>query len=1106
MTLPSSDRKNRADLIRLRDTARQEGNEITALLFQLHLACDTPDEDPPLSVWQLLPDEIQVAPHAPRYAAVLLALFGSLPLSDIPPYRHYGHDTLLLIALLLREEGVRFSAQQAQALLERVNRYFFSLPQNGSHWADLLLLYEVLHCWPDDPQRITALYERHLAPCLDALETLDLPSFTDLLLTVGKAYLQLGESAAPSGIVLLRRCIDLRKALYPAGSLLLMAPRWHLMDGLRQLGQNTQALQVGETLFAQTETGENRAVLCYAFLLAADVHLDLQESAGVEHLLRQAQDLYERLGPEEDEEQFLLFRLHTCLARYYFLNTANPADMNRLEYHAQQAYLLSHQHNYGPENTLIAINNLLTPLSSASRTEETAALLQEGLDLIASEHLEQSRAAAFLRTSAKMLGLDGALPPQSQDVPPPNGQGNGDPVLLFWHLFDQAWTLLQTRFCSRAKLAQAAALVSQCESLLGGFCREINVSSISLKRLRALFFLRQGDRQTARYWLLSALEDARANPQLHPLGMLFSVTILSLSLLTELLDGPTLKNLMDELRASMPERIQCILSHRDERYILQALWSNTVLINLILALSDQHLLSYGVEELYELVINGKSIYSRLLRINRELRARNPGHEDKYRRIDALWEEIMAEKTSECLRGVGWDVSGAEQEKHLLELSLEEDLPGAFQWISCRELLHRLPEDGIFIDYYAYPANRTGDLVEGDLRYAVFAAYRIHGRLQLRRLPSLNFLQVRWYLLLLTAEARASRLHALAMGAGKIGRTTLYRLLFQQVAPLIEPGVRTIFLSPDGDLAKLPFGLLGPNPSSRLCDRYEFVYLESARDLKPDTVIHIQDREALVMGNPAFSLTPVDPDAIPPNLSGRLVSKIPLTKIEAQLVADKTGTTPLLLRAASKRALQNSNASILHIATHGAFYTDGDEDSGLASLSSPLSRACLYFAGANDWLITGQEDPELGNGVLTAEELCHYRMEPPDLVVLSACFSGTGDMRQGNGIVGLQTAFKVLGAKVMLLSIWEADDFASAVLMDRFYDNLTQMPAGQALREAQAYLRTVTVVQLGDSQWFDERRFRRIGLVAEDMRKMAQNPPNFRPFSHIRYWGGYILYE
>ena len=269
-----------------------------------------------------------------------------------------------------------------------------------------------------------------------------------------------------------------------------------------------------------------------------------------------------------------------------------------------------------------------------------------------------------------------------------------------------------------------------------------------------------------------------------------------------------------------------------------------------------------------------------------------------------------------------------------------------------------------------------------------------------------------------------------------------------------------------------------------------VYLESARDLKPDQVIHPLGRKALVIGNPDFSLTPLDPSQVPPVLRDRLVRKIPVTKLEAQMVAEKTGSTPLMRRAADKHALQDCRASIIHIATHGAFFSDEEDDSQEYEYApNPMRRSCLYFAGANDWLLTGQKDPVLGNGILTAEELCHYRMAPPDLVVLSACFSGMGDIRQGNGIVGLQTAFKVQGARVMLLSIWEADDFASLILMDRFYDNLSSMPAGQALRDAQRYLRTVTIGELDCAGWFDERRFRRIGLVAEDMRRCpASSPP------------------
>lgn len=1092
----------------LRDDAKQQNLETAALLFQLHLLRVKADTEELAHLFFLLPEEIRSRPHAVSFARALQGFFCFTPPPDLPR-RDYSPTELLLLVLLLKEERIRISEPEARRLLGRINHYFRVVRCNEAHCADLLLLYEAIQYFDHDPDILTALYEKVLAHRLHLLTGLDLPSVTDLLLLLGPVYDEkLGNPA--QGAALLRRCIQMRAERYRPESNLMLVPQYELMGVLQRMGAEKEAIALSEEILGQPETEDNRLLLCSACLLRADIHLDRLETSGVGEDLHTAQALYGRMDPSYDADFSLSFHLHTSFVRYYFLNTADPTDLNRLEYHAQQAYALTKRHDLGAENTLVAINNLIFPLSYSARLDEAAALLQEGVELIAREKLEHSRIAAVLYASAALVDMEELLPPQARQAAGAVRDESGDPVLSFWLLFHRALSLLKPRFLLPGKLIEVRGLVIRCERLLGRFCREVNTASISLKRLRALLFLRQGNREASRFWTFSALDDARAHPHLHPMGTLLNISMAFFPTLPDILTGPELKALLDELCAEMPERIRRILAHRDESYILQALWSNTILINLTLALAEQGVISCRVEELYTLVINGKSIYSRLLRLNRQMRADNPQDEPIYRQIDELRKDILSEKASEMLRGQGWDVSHLEQEKRLLELSLEEEVPHSFHWFTCEEILDRLPDHAILVDYYAYPSNRSGELMLPDMRYAVFVSFHQNGQRKVCRLPSLNFLDVRWNLLLVTAEARASRLRTLARGLGTVGHDTLYRLLFQPVYPLLDPSVTTLFFSPDGELTRLPFGLLALFPGRRLCDRYTIVYLESARDLKPDTRIRLEGQEALVLGNPDFSLTPVDPESVPPILTHRLVTKIPLTKIEAQMVADKLGAVPLLRRAACKSALQDCTAAILHIATHGAFYFDpDDEDDHSAqyeSLSAPLRRACLYFSGANDWLLTGREDPALGNGVLTAEELCHYRMKPPELVVLSACFSGMGDAQQGNGIVGLQTAFKVQGAKVMLLSIWEADDFAAAILMDRFYDNLSSMPAGQALREAQHYVRSVTIAQLGDRQWFNERRFRRIGLVAEDMRKMAQRPPNWKPFSHIRYWGGYMLYE
>jgi CHAT domain-containing protein len=143
-------------------------------------------------------------------------------------------------------------------------------------------------------------------------------------------------------------------------------------------------------------------------------------------------------------------------------------------------------------------------------------------------------------------------------------------------------------------------------------------------------------------------------------------------------------------------------------------------------------------------------------------------------------------------------------------------------------------------------------------------------------------------------------------------------------------------------------------------------------------------------------------------------------------------------------------------------------------------------------------------MLTAEDVYLLDMKPPELVILSACFSASGEQNTRGGIIGLRTAFKGNGAKLMLLSIWEVDDFAGAVLMDRFFDNLSDMPVAEALRNAQLYVRDVTVSELKSDMWFEESRLRRIGYNAESLRKLSQKGGNTKPFEHPRYWSGFIL--
>jgi CHAT domain-containing protein len=155
--------------------------------------------------------------------------------------------------------------------------------------------------------------------------------------------------------------------------------------------------------------------------------------------------------------------------------------------------------------------------------------------------------------------------------------------------------------------------------------------------------------------------------------------------------------------------------------------------------------------------------------------------------------------------------------------------------------------------------------------------------------------------------------------------------------------------------------------------------------------------------------------------------------------------------------------ILHMATHGFFappqvksalgpapHAAESKAFGLFEKESisgfnPGLLSGIVLAGANKPLAVGRED-----GILTALEVSELDLGKVQLVVLSACETGLGQVAGGEGILGLQRSFQVAGAKTVVASLWGVDDDATRKLMERFYDNLWQKKLSklEALRQAQ----------------------------------------------------------
>jgi CHAT domain-containing protein len=151
--------------------------------------------------------------------------------------------------------------------------------------------------------------------------------------------------------------------------------------------------------------------------------------------------------------------------------------------------------------------------------------------------------------------------------------------------------------------------------------------------------------------------------------------------------------------------------------------------------------------------------------------------------------------------------------------------------------------------------------------------------------------------------------------------------------------------------------------------------------------------------------------------------------------------------------------LLHVATHGFFLEDrrsSDQPPDAAPWSrreNPMLRSGLLFAGAERTLAREAAPEDLEDGILTAYEAASLDLEGTELVILSACDTGLGDVRNGEGVLGLRRALQVAGADAVLMSLWAVPDRETQELMALFYKHwLDGQEKHEALRSAQLAMR------------------------------------------------------
>ena len=323
---------------------------------------------------------------------------------------------------------------------------------------------------------------------------------------------------------------------------------------------------------------------------------------------------------------------------------------------------------------------------------------------------------------------------------------------------------------------------------------------------------------------------------------------------------------------------------------------------------------------------------------------------------------------------------------------------------------------------------------------------------------------------------------------------IYNIVMKPLEPYIKDR-RQLFISPDGNLNLLPFESLitsdGKSPIKTFGDRYliegySISYISAGRDIIRWTDTTIARGDAIIIADPDYDMGLKERDkmaeklktaktirgGVSKDLSLLEFDRLPETKEEADVI-EKVLKKRLKVRNEQGRGaieeviFSSETPAILHLATHGYFLKDeeikgGSDIRGVTiklkegfavdeginpvlaeGIENPMLRSGIVFAGANTSLKTGRDE-----GMVSTEKILGLNLKGTDLVVLSACETGVGDVKNGEGVFGLKRAFILSGAKTLVMSLWSVPSAETTEIMTEFYTLISEGKSkGDALRQA-----------------------------------------------------------
>jgi tetratricopeptide (TPR) repeat protein len=301
--------------------------------------------------------------------------------------------------------------------------------------------------------------------------------------------------------------------------------------------------------------------------------------------------------------------------------------------------------------------------------------------------------------------------------------------------------------------------------------------------------------------------------------------------------------------------------------------------------------------------------------------------------------------------------------------------------------------------------------------------------------------------------------------------SLFQLVWKPLEPWLGKATR-IFYSPTGLLHKISFEAIPMRETFTLSDKYEMDRLITTGKVSTQTTDEFMPTSVSLFGGIQYDITThtqkyaaVDSVYTTSNYAQYILdttsrsglnylpgSKKEVQKIQGIFSKSKIESNVYMDQDATEEKVKNwrltNSPSVLHFSTHGFFFPDpdmnyNDQTDDMANMAAfkladnPLFRSGIMLSGAN-YVWTGNHPlPNVEDGILTAYEVSNLYLPNTELVVLSACETGLGDIKGTEGVYGLQRAFKMAGVNYIIMSLWQVLDKETSEFMILFYEKLLE---------------------------------------------------------------------